>query len=133
MPTSNRATKKQQQLLEFVQKFTIEHDYSPSYREIMSALGYKSVSTVASHVEGLIKKGFLERRENEARSLEVVTNSIEKPIAIADIISFANALAETSRDNDTTKKIAILADALEIMNCKADADRLRRRVIAEEV
>ncbi len=67
-----RATKKQQALLQFVRDFLSEHDYSPSYREIMRALDYKSVSTVAAHIEGLITKGFLTRRENSARSLDVV-------------------------------------------------------------
>jgi len=73
-----RATKKQQELLQFVRDFLAEHDYSPSYREIMRALDYKSVSTVATHVDGLISKGYLTRRENSARSLDIASQS-EKP------------------------------------------------------
>ena len=59
-----RATKKQQELLEYVTDFIREHDYGPSYREIMRALDYKSVSTVATHINGLVAKGFLNRRDN---------------------------------------------------------------------
>lgn len=68
-----RASKKQQELLSFVDGFIKGNGYGPSYREIMRALGYKSVSTVAIHIDGLIAKGYLARRDNSARSLEVVT------------------------------------------------------------
>lgn len=35
----------------------------------MSALGYKSVSTVAVHVDGLIAKGYLTKSDKSARSI----------------------------------------------------------------
>lgn len=72
-----RASKKQQELLSFVDGFIKGNGYGPSYREIMRALGYKSVSTVAIHIDGLIAKGYLARRDNSARSLEVVTTRKE--------------------------------------------------------
>ncbi len=43
----------------------------------MRALGYKSVSTVAIHINGLISKGYLHKRDNSARSLEVVTTHFD--------------------------------------------------------
>lgn len=70
---TERASKKQQELLSFVDGFIKGNGYGPSYREIMKALGYKSVSTVAIHIDGLIAKGYLARRDKSARSLEVVT------------------------------------------------------------
>ncbi len=73
MQKNERASKKQQELLSFVDGFIKGNGYGPSYREIMRALGYKSVSTVAIHIDGLIAKGYLARRDNSARSLEVVT------------------------------------------------------------
>ena len=74
-----RATKKQQELLQFIKEFLGEHEYAPSYREIMVALGYKSVSTVAIHVDGLIAKGFLVKKEKSARSIRVaeVSDSVD--------------------------------------------------------
>ena len=68
-----RASKKQQELLSFVDGFIKGNGYGPSYREIMRALGYKSVSTVAIHIDNLIAKGYLSRGDNSARSLEVVS------------------------------------------------------------
>lgn len=67
-----RPTKKQRELLEFIRTFIAEHGYSPSYREIMNSLNYTSVATVSLHVNNLIKRGHLRKREHEARSLEVV-------------------------------------------------------------
>jgi len=71
-----RSTKRQKELLDYVDGFIQQHGYGPSYREIMNALGYKSVSTVAIHIEGLIGKGYLRKRDRSARSLEVVTTQL---------------------------------------------------------
>lgn len=70
-----RPTKKQKELLTFIETFIGEHGYSPSYREIMNGLSYNSVATVALHVNSLIKRGHLVKRDHSARSLEVVTPS----------------------------------------------------------
>ena len=69
-----RPTKKQRELLVFIERFIAEHGYSPSYREIKSALEYNSVATVALHINGLIKRGHLRKRDYSARSLEVVSS-----------------------------------------------------------
>lgn len=77
-----RASKKQRELLQFIDGFIKGYGYGPSYREIMRALGYKSVSTVAVHVDGLITRGYLRKTTNSARSLEVVTSTVSnKPAA----------------------------------------------------
>lgn len=68
-----KATKKQQELMQYIADFLREHDYAPSYREIMSALGYKSVSTVAVHVDGLIVKGYLTKSDKSARSVRIAS------------------------------------------------------------
>jgi len=76
-----RPSKKQKELLSFIDGFIKGYGYGPSYREIMRALDYKSVSTVAVHVDGLIKRGLLRKKDNSARSLEVVS---ERPAANPD-------------------------------------------------
>ncbi len=77
MEKNARTTKKQRELLAFIDAFIKGNNYGPSYREIMRALGYKSVSTVAVHVDGLIAKGHLRKRDNSARSIEVVTSAAQ--------------------------------------------------------
>lgn len=76
-----RPTKKQKELLIYIEAFIAEHGYSPSYREIMNALNYTSVATVSLHVNNLIKRGHLRKRENSARSLEVVA-VVDEPTKI---------------------------------------------------
>lgn len=75
--TNQRSTKRQRELLNFIDMFIHGNGYGPSYREIMRGLGYKSVSTVAVHVDNLIKKGYLRKKDNSARSLEVITMNPE--------------------------------------------------------
>src|SRR3954454_1255672 len=68
-----RPTKKQKELMSFIEDFIAEHGYSPSYREIMQGTGHTSVATVSLHVNNLIKRGHLAKRDRSARSLEVVS------------------------------------------------------------
>jgi SOS-response transcriptional repressor LexA len=75
-----RPTKKQRELLGFIEKFIAERGYSPSYREIMNGLNYSSVATVSLHVNNLIKRGQLRKRDHSARSLELAT--AEQPAKI---------------------------------------------------
>lgn len=70
--TAVRPTKKQRELLTFIEGFIAEHGYSPSYREVMNGLNYNSVATVALHVNSLIKRGHLRKRDHSARSIELV-------------------------------------------------------------
>lgn len=67
-----RPTKKQYELLRFIETFVAEKGYGPSYREIMAGCNYSSVATVALHVNNLIKRGHLRKKDRSARSLEVV-------------------------------------------------------------
>lgn len=76
--TPVRPSKKQRELLTFIESFIGEHGYSPSYREIMTGCNYNSVATVALHVNNLITRGHLRKRENNARSLEVVSQETNK-------------------------------------------------------
>jgi SOS-response transcriptional repressor LexA len=86
MSESVRPTKKQRELLNFIEQFIGEHGYSPSYREIMSGLNYTSVATVALHVNSLIRRGHLRKRDHSARSLEIVTPASLPPKIVSNAI-----------------------------------------------
>lgn len=77
-----RPTKKQRELLTFIESFISENGYSPSYREIMKGLNYTSVATVSLHVNNLIKRGHLQKRDHSARSLEVMEPTGTEPAKI---------------------------------------------------
>jgi SOS-response transcriptional repressor LexA len=78
---SIRPTKKQRELLNFIKEFIDQHGYSPSYREIMTGLNYNSVATVALHINNLMKRGHLRKRDHSARSLELVDTDEKLKVA----------------------------------------------------
>lgn len=105
-----RPSKKQRELFEFIKQFISQHGYGPSYREIMRALDYKSVSTVAVHVEGLIARGLLRKKDNSARSLEVV--NIRQGGQAQDTRSHIKA----KLDALTKEQLEVVAPALKILD-----------------
>lgn len=123
----DRPTKKQKELLSFIDGFIKGNGYGPSYREIMRALDYKSVSTVATHVDGLIARGWLRKRTNEARTLEVVDNvSVTNKLTTAPAASAEKVLrakiTELSKNADeNTEAIQILQRSLEILGYEPKA------------
>ncbi len=109
---ANQLTKKQQAILKFIETFTKGNGYGPSYREIMSALGYKSVSTVATHIDSLVSKGYLKKGGSySARSIELVgMNKSKKDTTIDNLAYYEKKIRQTSpREAD---KISVVIDIL---------------------
>lgn len=77
--TDIKLTKKQKLLIDFIDGFIKGNGYSPTFREIMRALGYRSVSTVAKHVDNLVAIGVLKKQDGEVRSLQLRPLTAEKP------------------------------------------------------
>ncbi len=65
-------TKRQKEILDYVTQFIEVHGYSPSYREIAANFKLGSVATVAEHVETLVQKGLVTKRDDAARSIQLV-------------------------------------------------------------
>ena len=95
-----RPTKKQRELLSFIDGFIKGNGYGPSYREIMRALDYKSVSTVATHVNGLIARGWLVKKDNAARTLEVLM-----PFDSTPTVASLSAPKQKSAEAEIRKKL----------------------------
>lgn len=91
-------TKKQRELLNYLAEFIEANNYAPSYREVMKALNYKSVSTVANHIDSLITKGYLSKRDNSARSLEIVSLSDDDVITNRNNVGNKDTIDVISRD-----------------------------------
>jgi len=75
-------TKRQRQILDYVEHFITDNGYAPSYREIAEYFELSSVSTVAEHIEALATKGYLQRDENSARSLQLTPTWDEETFSI---------------------------------------------------
>ena len=65
-------TKKQQQLLSFIDKRVSETGVSPSFEEMKDALGLKSKSGIHRLITALEERGFIRRLPHRARALEVL-------------------------------------------------------------
>ena len=65
-------TRKQQELLIFIQKRLSQDGVSPSFDEMKDALGLKSKSGIHRLITGLEERGFLRRLPHRARALEVM-------------------------------------------------------------
>lgn len=107
-PKNQRATKKQKELLSFIDGFVQGNGYGPSYREIMRALEYKSVSTVATHVNNLIAKGYLAKTETSARSLTVMkaaSRAASQEEWLAQRLAAHKAAAAESQEPDAARTI----------------------------
>ena len=64
-------TRKQQQIYDFILDFTAQHGYPPSVREIGSAMGLKSPSTVHFHMKGLEEAGVIVKAEGKTRAISL--------------------------------------------------------------
>jgi repressor LexA len=75
---SQKLSRRQEEILEFVASFKDDNDYSPSLREIAEAFELNSVATVHQHVGALEKKGYFKKGWNVGRSIELTPVAIEK-------------------------------------------------------
>lgn len=107
-----RTTKRQQELLQFIADFLAQHNYAPSYREVMVALGYKSVSTVAVHVDGLISKGYLVKKDKSARSIRMAS---EEKAGDGHLAWLRTEIMKRESANADTEEIDALKKAVEIL------------------
>lgn len=60
---------------------------SPSVREIMQALGFKSTSTAHRYIESLVNKGLIEKQNNLNRTLKLPNNSSVPVVMLKSINS----------------------------------------------
>lgn len=140
-----RPTKKQKELLTFIEGFIAEHGYSPSYREIMAGTRHNSVATVALHVNSLIKRGHLIKRDRSARSLEVVNPSTppapkvepkqlkaaeEKWLINKVELFFKEAEALPAAADKELDKLQILIGALKVLGLEGAAQSFTPRLSA---
>ena len=69
-------TKRQREILDFLNEFIQQHGYAPSLEEIGRRFGLSSLATVHKHLTNLQEKGFIKRAWNRSRSVELVPTRI---------------------------------------------------------
>jgi repressor LexA len=84
-------TRRQREILDFIESFIQSYGYSPSFEEIASFFGYKSLATVHEHLSNLERKGYIRRNYNESRSVEPLEAS--RPRAAASSVPLLGLVA----------------------------------------
>ncbi len=69
-------TKRQKELLDFIRSYRLEHEISPTQREIREHFGLSSFGTIQKHLKRLEEKGALSREWNRSRG---ISPAIERP------------------------------------------------------
>jgi repressor LexA len=65
-------TEKQQFILDDIQNYIEQHEYSPTFREISERTGYRSINSVMPHINALVKKGYIVKTKHISRSIRLL-------------------------------------------------------------
>ena len=72
-------TKRQREILDYLNEFIQRHGYAPSLEEIGRQFSLSSLATVHKHLTNLQEKGFIRRAWNRSRSVELVRRAVVRP------------------------------------------------------
>lgn len=86
-------SKRQQEVVNFIQTFIDQHSYSPSYREIQKHFNYTSLGTVYSLIKVLERKQAIQLQKGSSRSLALNLPQAESKSASETSIPFVGYIA----------------------------------------
>ena len=89
-------TRKQHELIRFIQERLEESGVSPSFEEMKEALDLKSKSGVHRLISALEERGFIRRLPNRARALEVLKQPEDVTTKAAKELGGARAAANSN-------------------------------------
>ncbi len=69
-------TKRQQEIFDFIRKYSARYGYPPTVRDIGKAVGLASSSTVHAHLANLEKIGLLRRDPSKPRAIELLDKAV---------------------------------------------------------
>jgi repressor LexA len=75
-----KLTKRQQEIFDFIKRYSAKHGYPPTVRDIGKAIGLGSPSTVHAHLANLEKLGLLRRDPSKPRALELLRETARKAV-----------------------------------------------------
>jgi repressor LexA len=73
-------TKRQREIFDFIKRYSAQHGYPPTVRDIGKAIGLTSSSTVHAHLANLEKLGLLRRDPTKPRALELLGEAARKVV-----------------------------------------------------
>ena len=69
-------TKRQQEIFDFIKRYSAKYGYPPTVRDIGKAVGLASSSTVHAHLANLEKVGLLRRDPSKPRAIELLDRAV---------------------------------------------------------
>jgi repressor LexA len=75
-------TKRQQEIFDFIKRYSAKHGYPPTVRDIGKAIGLTSSSTVHAHLANLEKIGLLRRDPSKPRAIELLVDRAKRAVSI---------------------------------------------------
>jgi len=96
-------TKRQKEILDYVESFIDEQGYAPSFEEIAEWFGYSSLATVHEHLSNLERKGYIRKSYNESRSIELLGQEKGTPVVELPLLGAvaAGLPIEAIQDSET--------------------------------
>jgi len=73
-------TKRQQEIFDFIKRYSAKHGYPPTVRDIGKAIGLTSSSTVHAHLANLEKRGLLRRDPSKPRAIELLVDRAKRAV-----------------------------------------------------
>src|SRR5438270_6466344 len=70
-------TKRQQEIFDFIKKYSAKYGYPPTVRDIGKAVGLASSSTVHAHLANLERIGMLRRDPSKPRAIELLDRAVD--------------------------------------------------------
>jgi repressor LexA len=70
-------TKRQQEIFDFVKRYSARYGYPPTVRDIGKAVGLTSSSTVHAHLSNLERLGLLRRDPSKPRAIELLDRAVD--------------------------------------------------------
>jgi repressor LexA len=108
------ATRKQQQILDFLQTWQQTHGTMPTRQEISAQFGFRSPNSVTGHLRLMRKKGILASEPGKARSLRVISPLAKLRSRIVDIPLFGAIPAglPESREQDAEGCVSVDVESI---------------------
>ena len=82
-------TKRQQEIFDFIKRYSASHGYPPTVRDIGKAVGLASSSTVHAHLANLEKVGLLRRDPSKPRAIELLDKATATATSALDAVKSA--------------------------------------------
>ena len=74
-------TKRQQEIFDYIRRYSAKHGYPPTVRDIGRAIGLTSSSTVHTHLANLEKIGLLRRDPTKPRAIELLVDKAKRAVS----------------------------------------------------